>query len=123
MKTSIKKKSTFKKVLTGLALTGSLVGLPGISAANPAKYVSDSLAKMNTCGFTKPSDMYSACLALQHPDRIGDYDRWNIRGSICAKSPSRWVEQLCSTQRPITPRRIRLLTPIVTTQHGMWPVA
>ena len=38
MKTSIKKKSTFKKILTGLALTGSLIGLPGISAANTATH-------------------------------------------------------------------------------------
>ena len=38
MKTSIKKKSTFKNVLTGLALTGSFIGLPGISAANTATH-------------------------------------------------------------------------------------
>ena len=45
----------------------------------------DSIFKMKACGFAKPATVYSECLALQHPDRTGDYDAYNMRGTICTE--------------------------------------
>ena len=83
MKHLFTKRFTLKNVFTGLVLSGSIIGLPGVSQANMTDHVSDSVLKMTTCGFNEPDELYSACLALQHPDRIGDSERWNIRGTIC----------------------------------------
>ena len=82
MKHLFTKRFTLKNVFRTCPV-GLYHWLPGVSQANMTDHVSDSVLKMTTCGFNEPDELYSACLALQHPDRIGDSERWNIRGTIC----------------------------------------
>ena len=69
-------------------------------------HVFDSIDKMRACGFTNPADIYSECLALQHPDRIGDSERWNIRGTICSEVKRQMGAQTDGIQRHTMPHWI-----------------
>jgi hypothetical protein len=86
MNTRTAKNPVMRTLLTALVVAGSLLAGPGISTANAGDVVSDTMNKMQACGFTEPAAAYSSCLSLQHPSRHeGNYDRWNNRGEICTE--------------------------------------